>query len=191
MELRCNINCGGGKQKITTFLNVPPNGLELRGNTNARANERERTSTPPPSSSSRHRKRRWAPKRHSSLPWKVWLDSLSLKKERWTLDAQLRVSALREVFIDMPLERASLLEVHHGRHLVEQVNKCATEQYGNYEYFSLTAFALPRFILPNPSSRSKDRDGVELARLVSFGLTFKRPLYGPRFDLHRLVEEVF
>eukprot|EP00963_Diacronema_lutheri_P013078 scaffold2245_cov515-Pavlova_lutheri.AAC.1 len=65
MELRCNINCGGGERKTTTtFLNVPPNGLEHRGDTNARANERERTPTPPPSSSSRRRKRKWARKRH-------------------------------------------------------------------------------------------------------------------------------
>eukprot|EP00963_Diacronema_lutheri_P012063 scaffold1598_cov405-Pavlova_lutheri.AAC.1 len=38
----------GNEKKTTTFLNVPPNGLEHRGDTNVRANERERTPTPPP-----------------------------------------------------------------------------------------------------------------------------------------------
>eukprot|EP00963_Diacronema_lutheri_P014414 scaffold2869_cov408-Pavlova_lutheri.AAC.1 len=66
MELRCNINCGGGNENTrTTFLNVPPHGLEHRGDTNARANERERTPMPPPAAPARHGKRRWAPKRYT------------------------------------------------------------------------------------------------------------------------------
>eukprot|EP00963_Diacronema_lutheri_P008227 scaffold733_cov394-Pavlova_lutheri.AAC.5 len=47
--------------------NVPPNGLEHRGDTNARAIEREPTPTPPPTPPARHRRRRWAPKRHKFL----------------------------------------------------------------------------------------------------------------------------
>eukprot|EP00963_Diacronema_lutheri_P002621 scaffold181_cov318-Pavlova_lutheri.AAC.2 len=70
MELRCNINCGGGEREHN---NVPPNGLEHRGDTNARANERERTPAPPPAPPARYGKRRRAPKHHTSYESKCKL----------------------------------------------------------------------------------------------------------------------
>eukprot|EP00963_Diacronema_lutheri_P005104 scaffold373_cov350-Pavlova_lutheri.AAC.45 len=59
MELRCNINCCRRKrERRTTFLGVPPNGLEHRNDTNVRANEHERTSTPSPASWARQGRRK-------------------------------------------------------------------------------------------------------------------------------------
>eukprot|EP00963_Diacronema_lutheri_P005981 scaffold499_cov335-Pavlova_lutheri.AAC.14 len=55
----------GNENTTTTFLNVPPNGLEHRGDTDARANERERTPTPPPALPAHRGRRRSAPTRHN------------------------------------------------------------------------------------------------------------------------------